>query len=361
MRGIDQTTQDLFAYRTLEDRVPADHPLRPFKTLVDAVLVSMDADFDSLYASIGRVSIPPERLFRASLLQVLYTVRSERLLCEQIDFNLLYRWFIGLSMDGEVWDHSTFSQNRDRLFNQDIARVFFERVKGLAAWSQLTSDEHFSVDGTLIDAWASHKSFVRKDGGKPPEDGTRNPSADFKGEKRSNETHASATDPEAKLARKSAGDASRLCHMAHTLMENRNGLIVDVEVTAPGGHAEKEAALIMLKRSAKAGSTVGADKGYDRQDFVDGCRALKVTPHVAQKIKGSAIDKRTTRHEGYSLSLRIRKRIEEGFGWAKTVGGMRKTKLIGRDKLSAQMLLGFSVFNLIRIGSLSGWWRGAHV
>jgi transposase len=361
MRGIDQSTQELFAYRSLEDRIPQDHPLRPFKALVDTVLTSMDSDFEALYSTTGRASIPPERLLRGSLLQVLYSVRSERLLCEQIEYNLLFRWFIGLGMDSEVWDHSTFSQNRDRLFNQNVARLFFERVKGLAAWGKLTSDEHFSVDGTLIDAWASHKSFVRKDGGEPPQDGTRNPTADFKGEKRSNKTHESATDPDARLARKSDGDASRLCHMGHTLMENRSGMIVDVEVTEVTGNAEQEAALLMLQRNAKPGSTVGADKAYDREDFVTGCRKLKVTPHVAQKVSGSAIDKRTTRHEGYKLSQKIRKRIEEGFGWAKTVGGMRKTKLIGREKVSAQLLLGFSVFNLIRIGSLSGWWRGAHV
>lgn len=221
--------------------------------------------------------------------------------------------------------------------------------------------EHFSVDGTLIDAWAAHKSFVRKEGGEPPQDGTRDPIADFKGEKRSNKTHASATDPEARLARKNDGDASRLCHMAHTLMENHNGLIVDVEVSEFTGHAEVETALEMLRRSVKAGSTVGADKGYDRDDFVAACRAAKVTPHVAQKANHSAIDGRTTRHAGYKTCLKIRKRIEEGFGWLKTVGGLRKTKLIGREKLGAQLLLGFSVFNLIRIGSLTGWWRRSHV
>jgi transposase len=263
MRGIDQSTQELFAYRSLEDRIPQDHPLRPFKALVDTVLTSMDSDFEALYSTTGRASIPPERLLRGSLLQVLYSVRSERLLCEQIEYNLLFRWFIGLGMDSEVWDHSTFSQNRDRLFNQNVARLFFERVKGLAAWGKLTSDEHFSVDGTLIDAWASHKSFVRKDGGEPPQDGTRNPTADFKGEKRSNKTHESATDPDARLARKSDGDASRLCHMGHTLMENRSGMIVDVEVTEVTGNAEQEAALLMLQRNAKPGNTVGADKAYD--------------------------------------------------------------------------------------------------
>ena len=360
MRGLDLTTHSLFSYVTLAERIPQDHPLRAFKSLVDLVLSSMDQDFDALYAATGRASIPPERLLRASLLQVLYPLRSERQLCEQIEFNLLYRWFVGLDLDDAVWDHSTFTHNRDRLFNQNIARLFFERVKGLAEWGKLVSDEHFSVDGTLIDAWASHKSFVRKEGGEPPQDGTRNPSADFKGETRSNKTHQSKSDPQARLARKNDGDASRLCHMAHTLMENRNGLIVDVECTEFNGHAEQEAALAMLERSVKPGSTVGADKGYDRKDFIEGCRALKITPHVAQKAKGSALDERTTHHAGYAQSLKIRKRIEEGFGWLKTVAGLRKTKLIGRDKLQSQMLLGFSVFNLIRIGSLSGWWHGSH-
>jgi len=362
MRGIDQTTDELFSYRTLEERVPKDHPLRPFKVLVDSVLSSMDEEFDAVYAPMGRASIPPERLLRASLLQVLYTVRSERQLVEQIDFNLLYRWFVGLSMDDAVWDHSTFTQNRERLFNQDMARRFFERIKGLAEWGELTSDEHFSVDGSLIDAWASHKSFVPRDGGgNPPSDGTRNPTVDFRGEKRSNKTHESSTDPDSRMARKSHNEASRLCHMTHTLMENRNGLIVDVETTVVSGHAEKDAALAMLSRSAKPGSTVGADKGYDRADFVEGCRRLNVTPHVARKRCGGAIDGRTTRHPGYATSQKIRKRIEEGFGWAKTVGGLRKLKLRGQKKVAALMLMTFSVYNLVRIGSLSGWWRGAHV
>ncbi|AJE19816.1 Transposase IS4 family (plasmid) [Azotobacter chroococcum NCIMB 8003] len=361
MRGLDLKQDELFSYTTLEQRIPSDHPLRPLRKLVDTVLASMDQDFDGLYSTRGRASIAPERLLRASLLQVIYTVRSERQLVEQIDFNLLFRWFVGLSMDEPVWDHSTFSQNRDRLFNQEVARLFFQRIKSLEQWPGYASDEHFSVDGTLIDAWASHKSFVRKDGGEPPKDGTRNPYADFKGEKRSNATHRSKTDPEARLARKNKGDASRLAHMAHTMIAHRSGLIVDVECTEFNGHAEVEAALAMLERTAKPGSTVGADKNYDQQAFVQGARKLKVTPHVAQKAKSSAIDGRTTRHEGYTTSLKIRKRIEEGFGWLKTVGGLRKTKLIGRAKLSAQLLLGFSVYNLIRLGSLSGWWRGSHV
>lgn len=286
---------------------------------------------------------------------MLYSVRSERQLVEQIEFNLLFRWFVGMNLDEPVWDHSNFSQNRDRLFNQEVAREFFERVKRLAEWRGFVSDEHFSVDGTLIDAWASHKSFVRKDGG------GRNPAVDFRGERRGNDTHHSSSDPESRLACKNAGDASRLAHMTHALMENRNGLIFDVAVSEFNGTAETEAALTMLGRSAKPGATAGADKGFDNATFLQGCRRLGITPHVARKARGSAIDGRTSRHLGYTLSLKIRKRIEEGFGWLKTVGGLRKTKLIGRAKLAVQLLLGFAAYNLIRIGNLSGWWRGSHV
>lgn len=362
MRGADIRPTTQYSTRTLEEWIPEDHALRPLKELVDTILSSMDEELGALYARMGRPSIAPERLLRAALLQVVYTIRSERQLCEQLDYNLLFRWFVGLEMDEPAWDHATFSKNRERLFNQEVVRAFFEHVKGLAVWADLISDDHFSVDGTLIDAWASHKSFVRKDGGSnPPEDGTRNPSVDFKGEMRSNDTHQSKTDPEARLARKNAGDASRLCHMAHTLMENRNGLVIDVACTEFNGHAEVEAALLMLDRSAPAGSTVGADKGYDRTDFVQGCRKRGITPHVARKAKGSAIDGRTTRHSGYSVSQKIRKRIEEGYGWLKTTAGLRKTKFIGRVKLGAQLLLGFAVYNLIRIGTCLGLWKGAHV
>ncbi len=291
---------------------------------------------------------------------MLYTIRSERLLVEQLDYNLLFRWFVGLSADARVWDHSTFSQNRDRLFTEDVARAFFIRVRSIAEWGKLTSDEHFSVDGTLIDAWASHKSFVSKDDETPPPGG-RNPDVDFRGETRSNKTHQSKTDPEAKLARKSPGDASRLCHMAHILTENRNGLIVDVSLSEANGTAERYEALKLLLRNAKSGSTIGADKGYDTRDFVKGCRDLGITPHVARKRTGSAIDSRTTRHESYRVSQRKRKRIEECFGWLKTVGGLRKTKLIGRAKLAGQTFLAFATYNLVRMGRLSGGWGGSHV
>ena len=361
MRGIRNDSQtNLFSYVQLEDRIPANHPLRKIRQMVDLVLGSMNDVFEGLYSRVGRPSIPPEHLLRASLLQVLYTIRSERQLVEQLDYNLLFRWFVGLSADARVWDHSTFSQNRDRLFTEDVARAFFVRVRSIAAWGKLTSDEHFSVDGTLIDARASHKSFVRKDDDNSPPEG-RNPDVDFRGEKRSNKTHQSKTDPEARLARKSAGDASRLCHMAHILTENRNGLVVDVSVSEANGHAENFEALNLLLRNAKKGSTVGADEGYDTHAFVNGCRDLGITPHVARKRTGSAMDSRTSRHEGYAISQRRRKRIEECFGWLKTVGGLRKTKLIGRAKLAGQTFLAFATYNLVRLGSLSGCWGGSHV
>lgn len=362
MRGISDPQSDLFSYVSLESLVPADHPLRRFRQLVDVVLASMDDELSALYSRVGRPSIPPEHLLRAALLQVLYTIRSERMLVEQLDYNLLFRWFVGLSMDDRVWDHSTFSQNRDRLFNQDVARLFFERVRALAEWSSLTSDEHFTVDGTLIDAWASHKSFVRRDDDTPSSGGGRNVEADFRGQSRSNATHVSRTDPEARLARKSDGDASRLCHMAHLLTDNAHGLVVDVEVTAFSGTAERDAAKAMLHRVRRARrATVGADRGYDTRDFIASCRAMGITPHVAQKSTGSAIDGRTTRQAGYKTSQRQRKRIEEVFGWLKTVAGLRKTRLIGHARLAGQVLLATATYNLIRMGTIGGWWRGAHV
>jgi transposase len=357
MRGADITQEDLFSYRTLEERIPADHPLRHLRKVVDILLTTMDAELDALYAKTGRESIPPERLLRASLIQVLFSIRSERQLVQHLDFNLLYRWFVGLTLDDEVWDHSTFSANRERLLNERVCRVFFDRVLRFAEWQNLVSDEHFSVDGTLIEAWASQKSVVRKDGtSPPPEDGGRNPTVNFKGEKRSNETHASRTDPEARLYRKSEGETSRLCYLGHALMENRTGLVVDVLVTQATGTAERDAAKAMLRRTVrKAGATLGADKGYDVPEFVEAVRDDGVTPHVAQKAKGSAIDGRTTRHAGYRTSLTLRKRIEEVFGWAKTVGGLRKTKLRGLKKVAAQTVFTFAAYNLTRMGGLFGW------
>ena len=355
MRSADVTQSAMFSFRTLEQRIPASHPLRKLRVLVDGILASLHWELEKLYAKTGRPSIPPERLLRASLIQTLYSIRSERQLMQHIDYNLLYRWFVGLDMDDKVWDHSTFTKNRDRLLNETVARAFFEKVLGLARWNDLVSSDHFSVDGTLIEAWASVKSFKAKDGsGKPPEGGGRNATVDFKGEERKNDTHASTTDPEARLFKKSKGDKSRLCYMGHALMENRNGLAVDVETTLATGKAEREAAEEMVKRSLRPGATLGADKNYDTAGFVKAMRQCKVTPHVAQKEQG-AIDGRTTRHAGYAVSLTIRKRIEEIFGWAKEVGPMRKTRFIGLAKVKAQTVFTLAAYNLTRMATIFGW------
>lgn len=347
----------MFSYISLEERVPAAHPLRKLRAVVDALLATMHSEFEAVYARRGRPSVPPEMLLKALLLQILFSIRSERQLVEAVNYNLLYRWFVGLNIEDKVWDHSTFSANRDRLLNERISRMFFESVLALAEWKNLISDEHFSVDGTLIQAWASHKSFVKKDGSTPsPEDGGRNPTVNFKGEKRSNDTHASTSDPDARLYKKSEGDKSQLAFLGHALMENRNGLVVDVEVTQATGTAEREAAETMVKRTIhKPGATLGADKNYDTQDFVAKLRQRKVTPHVASNEKGSAIDGRTTRHDGYRKSLKIRKRIEEVFGWAKTVGPLRQTKFRGLKKVAAQTIFTFAAYNLTRMGAIFGW------
>ena len=362
MRGIEHSQQRLFSYINLEERVPTDHALGHLKALVDCILKQMDSQFDAVYSGEGRPSIPPERLLRASLLQVLFTIGSERQLVEHIEYNLLYRWFVGLGIDDPVWDHSTFTQNRDRLLDSTMAGHFFAGVKQLSEWSELSSDEHFSIDGTLLDAWASHKSFVRKEGdSNPPDDNTRNPRRNFKGEKRSNATHESATDPDARLARKSDGDASRLCHMGHVLMENRDGLVVDVSVSAATGTAEREESIRLLQANARPGGTVGEDRGYDAGAHIKAVQALGVTPHVAAERKGSAVPDDIRHSEGYAVSLKIRKRIEEVFGWMKTVGGMRKVKLVGHEKISGQFRFVAAIYNLVRIGSLTGWWTGSHI
>ena len=361
MRGEAHPQTALFSYVSLEKRVPRDHPLRKMRILVDAVLASMDAELSEAYSSRGRPSIPPEFLLRASLLQILYTIRSERQLVEHIDFNLLYRWFVGLDIDEAVWDHSTFSHNRNRLFNAGMARTFFERVRMIAEWQDLVSDEHFRVDGSLIEAWASQKSFRPKDEQDPPNrDGGRNAEVDFKGEKRCNDTHASTTDPEARMARKSDNTAAKLCHLGHVLMDNRTALVVDVDLTEANGTAERESALRMLKRSAPKAKSLAADKNYDTAAFVRACRALGITPHITAKKSGSALDGRTTRHQTYRVSQRIRKRIEEVFGWLKTIGGLRKSRYVGRARIAAPMLLGCAAYNLVRIGSLNGWWDARH-
>jgi transposase len=356
MRSADVTQIAMFSYRTLEERIPPEHSLRKLRTLVDGILMTLHAELEALYAGSGRPSIPPERLLRASLLQTLYTIRSERQLVQHIEYNLLYRWFVGLDMDDPVWDHSSFTKNRERLLNEAVGRAFFGKVLELAEWQGLVSSEHFTVDGTLIEAWASMKSFKAKDGsGKPPQDGGRNPTVDYKGEKRSNDTHASTTDPQARLYKKAEREKSRLCYLGHALMENRNGLAVDLETTLATGTAEREAARAMVARALKRGSTLGADKNYDVAEFVLAMRDHGVTPHVARKKVGSAIDGRTTRHAGYAVSLRKRKRVEEIFGWAKTVGGLRKAKFIGLAKVKAQTVFTLIAYNLTRMATIFGW------
>jgi transposase len=347
MRGDDQQLQTgMFSYVALEDRIPADHPLRGVRALVDAVLAEMSKDFDGLYSQVGRPSIAPERLLRALLLQVFYSVRSERLLMEQLNYNLLFRWFVGLEIDDAVWNHAVFSKNRDRLLNQDLAQKFFAHVKEQAAG--LMSDEHFTVDGTLIEAWAGQKSFRRKD------DGGSGSGGDFHGESRRNQTHASRTDPEARLYKKSTGQESKLSYLGHTLVENRNGLIAAAMTTQADGRAERDAALLMLyeltrKRSGRI--TTGADKAYDTRDFVDTVRELGVTPHVARRQHG-AIDERTSRHSGYAISLSKRWLVEKPFGWLKQIGPLKKVKLRGLAKVDWLFVFSCAAFNLIRIPKL---------
>jgi transposase len=361
MRGNQDFQGAMFSYISLEERVPAAHPLRKLRAVVDALLASMNSEFEAVYARRGRPSVPPEMLLKALLLQILFSIRSERQLVEAVNYNLLYRWFVGLNIEDKVWDHSTFSANRERLFNEDLARAFFERVKLSAQWGRLASDEHFSVDGTLIEAWASHKSFKRKDddSGTPP---GRNPEVNFKGQERCNDTHASTTDADARLFKKSAGDKSRLCHMGHILMENRNGLIVDVEITHASGTAEREAALAMLKRR---GQQEQAGHGRCRQGLrQQGLhqRLSKAQSHAPRGGQGQTLCGRWT-HEaprGLQDQPRVRKRIEEAFGWIKTVGGLAKTKLIGQAKLTGQALLCFATYNLVRMGSIGGWWDAHH-
>ena len=355
MRGRDRQTGKLFSYASPESLVPADHPLRAIRRLVNAALDRLSPDFAAIYSDTGRPSIAPEKLLRALLLQALFSIRSERQLMQQITYNMLFRWFIGVAMDAPVWDVTVFTKNRDRLLEGDIARGFLAAIPADPQVRPLLSTEHFSVDGTLIEAWASMKSFRPKDGsGEPPASG-RNGERDFHGEQRSNETHASTTDPDARLLRKSAGQASTLCHIGHVLMENRNGLVVDATLTTAIGTAERAAAVEMVDaRSSGDRITVGADKAYDTQDFVAEMRRQGVTPHVTQNTKRrrSAIDGRTTRHAGYTVSLRIRKRIEEVFGWMKTVGVMRKTRHRGTARVGWMFTFVATAYNLVRIPKL---------
>jgi len=357
MRGIDTTQSAMFSYVTPEQRVPKDHPLRSIRPLCDVALKALSGEFDGMYSDVGRPSIAPEKLLRALLLQILYTIRSERLLMEQLEYNLLFRWFVGLNMDDAVWDATVFSKNRDRMLKSEIAGLFFQAVVEEARVMSLLSDEHFSVDGTLIEAWASQKSFQKKDKGDSGTtgDGGGNVAVDFHGEKRTNETHESKTDPDARLYKKGKGKEAKLCYAGHVVMENRNGLAVNGQLSKATGTAECDAALNMLANIADDQRvTVGTDKAYDTRDFVEKARAMNVTPHVTQNTKGrsSAIDGRTTRHEGYVVSLRCRARIEEIFGWLKTVGGQRKTRYRGEELVGWMFELSLAAYNLVRMRRL---------
>src|SRR3982075_2532407 len=355
MRGSDERTGELFSYVDLEKRVPAKHPLRLVRSVLNEVLASLDSDFSNAYADSGRPSIAPERLLRALLLQAFYTIRSERQLIEQLDYNLLYRWFVGLGVDEAVWVPTVFTKNRDRLLEADVARKFLAELMDHNELRGLLSDEHFSVDGTQIAAWASMKSFRAKDGSDDPPGSGRNGERDFHGGKRSNATHASTTDPEAQLDRKGRGKEAKLSFMGHTLMEIRSGLIVAATLTQATGTAERKAAEEMIVSHSPGGRiTLGADKGYDAAAFVADMRALNVTPHIAQNISGrrSAVDARTTRHSGYAVSQRKRKRIEEPFGWGKTIGGLARPMLRGVKKLGFKFTLTMAGYNLIRLPKL---------
>ena len=387
MRGVDETIRSLFSYVDLEERIPARHPLRKIRRVVNDALASLDADFEALYIDFGRPSIPPERLIRASLLQILFSIRSERQLMEQMDYNLMFRWFVGLGIDDPVWVPTEFTKNRDRLLTTEMSRKVMAAILGHREVVPLLSDEHFSVDGTLIKAWASMKSFQPRAEGAPPDDAGpgdpptqdsatdtqpgqtqhetapmtrpthrhRNAEVDFKGEKRSNTTHASVTDPDARLYKKSPGTGAVLCFMGHALMENRHGFVVQGDLTQADGHAERRAALDMVHRHSPGSTrrlTLGADKGYDVAGFVTDLRQACVTPHVAQKSRYSAIDGRTTRHAGYALSQRHRKKIEEPFGWAKTVGGMAQTMYRGVERVRSRFILTMAANNLARLPRL---------
>ena len=358
MRGGDNRTGELFSYVDLEARVRRDHPVRAIRTIVNEALSALEREFAGLYSPIGRPSIPPEKLLRAMLLQAFYSIRSERLLMERLEYDLLFRWFVGIGVDDAAWDHSVFSKNRDRLLEGDIAAKFLAAVLAQPKVKKLLSSDHFSVDGTLIEAWASMKSVKPKDGSAEPpvQGGGRNAEANFHGQKRSNDTHASTTDPDARLYRKGKGKETKLCFIGHGLMENRHGLLVDACLTLAGGHAERVAALHMIEPRADRPTaiTLGADKAYDAEDFVNELRSMNATPHVAQNTSGrsSAIDGRTTRHGGYAVSQRIRKRIEEAFGWIKTIAGQEKTSFRGRDRVAWAFTFAAAAYNLVRLPKL---------
>jgi transposase len=357
MRGADDRTGALFSYVDLEARVRRDHPLRAVRVLVNEALSALEREFAALYAPLGRPSIPPEKLLRAMLLQAFYSIRSERQLMERLEYDLLFRWFVGIGVDDAAWDHSTFSKNRDRLLEGDIAAKFLAALLAQPRVKRLLSSDHFSVDGTLIEARASMKSFKPKDGSdETPAGGGRNAEADFHGSKRSNATHASTSDPGARLYRKGPGKEAKLCFMGHGLMENRSGLLVNTCLTPADGHAERVAALHLIEPHADGPRrvTLGADKAYDAEDFVNELRTMNVTPHVAQNTNGrsSAIDRRTTRHGGYLMSQRIRKRIEEAFGWIKTVAGQAKTRFRGTGRVGLALTFAAAAYNLVRLPKL---------
>lgn len=365
MRGETKQQANLFSYVPIEVRIPKSHHLRGILEMVEPILKKLSGEFDEMYSKTGRPSIPPEYLLKSLLLQVLYTIRSEKLLLEQLDYNLLYRWFVGLGADGKIWEETVFSKNRVRLLEGNIADRFFSEVVAEAERRGLVSKEHFSIDGTLVEAWASLKSFQKKeDGQKPKNDndqgggdqGGRNCEIDFKGEKRSNQTHESKTDPEARIFTKSSGAAAKLCYMGHVLMENRNGLAVDSRLTIATGTAERDAAVEMaMGLPGETQKTMCGDKNYDESKCVEDLRKLKVTPHMAQNEharRTSSIDQRTTRHEGYGISIRIRKRIEEIFGWLKTIGPMRKTHFRGQKRVAWMFTFALSVLNLVRMRNL---------
>jgi transposase len=358
MRGEDIQQHELFSYGSLEERVPADHPLRPIRAMVDEGLKSLDGRFGEIYGEDGRRSIPPERLLRALLLQMLYTVRSERMLMEQLEYNLLFRWFVGLSANEPVWHPTVFTKNRDRLLEGAVAEEFFSLVLNQARQKRLLSDDHFTVDGTLIEAWAGQKSFqVKRDDrlNPPPPNPGSNPTVNFRKEQRRNDTHRSLTDPFARLFRKSGGAESRLCYMGHLVTENRNGLVVDTRLTLSTGTAERDAAIAMMEQKpAGKRVTLAGDRNYDTHPFVEQLRELNVTPHMAQNTtnRRSAIDGRTTRHEGYAVSQRKRKRVEEVFGWMKTIALQRKTRFRGPDRVGWMFTFAAAAYNLVRMRNL---------
>jgi len=351
MRGSDEQNGGMFSYVVPEARVRPDHPLRPIRRMTDEVFAALSPQLTKMYSEIGRPSIPPEQLLRALLLQYLYTIRSERLLMEEIDYSVLFRWFIGLGMDDPIWSPTTFSKNRDRLLRSDIAAAFFDAVVDQARAANLLSDEHFTVDGTLLESWASLKSFRRTDTEVSPPDDPGNPTVNFHGEARRNDTHQSTTDPDARLARKGPGKEAKLSYAGHVLLDNRHGLVANVCVTEANGTAEREAALLLLATAPRA-TTVGADKNFDVPSFVAAVRARGITPHVAQKVKYSAIDGRTTRHDGYATSQQRRKLVEQVFGWMKTVGGLRKLRHCGGDLVDWQVTFAATAYNLIRLRTL---------